>query len=400
MQAARNRQRAIVTVVTRNYAHFAQVLLHSCRQHHPEADLYVMYVDRPPASWREQTPGTHVLHADELNIPDWSRYAFQYTPFELAVSLKPHALAHLQQLGYEKIVFLDGDMQLYGPMHEVFDALEHSSIVVTPHLLKPLTVDAQTSPPEEATYLAAGAYNSGFVAVRSDRSGCQFTAWWRAMHRELCIIDFAQSIFVDQGWMSLVPGMFDGVHILREPGYNTGHWSFGQFAFTELESSERTSSGVAVDGRPLILLHFSGLTANKPKGSSGSALRKTLSAFPFLERLVDQNNRDLESAGMSACKSWGCAFATMKDGTPIHPAWREAVRRNHPTLSQYEDPFDNIRHPELLRLFRSLESGSHRWRRDWQLQWSKAQGLAGKAKAATKRVEGMVRNLLRRNRAA
>ena len=121
-------RRAIVTLVTRNYAHFAQVLVASCRAAHPEAAIFVCYADRPPADWREAVPGTRVVYGDELGIPDWRTFSFQYTPFELSCALKPHLLRHVIDQGYDEVVYLDGDMRVYGPLASAFAALEHSAL--------------------------------------------------------------------------------------------------------------------------------------------------------------------------------------------------------------------------------------------------------------------------------
>lgn len=365
----------IVTVVTRNYSHYAQVLMKACSQFHPEADLVVCYVDRPSEEWLEKESKTQIIYGDQLGIPNWSRFSFQYTPFELACALKPFITSHLIDLGFDQVVYLDGDMILYGPFDEVLSALEHDSIVLTPHLLTPLPEDGKR--PHESAFLVSGTYNAGFYAVKNDRSTKDFLQWWQNMCSRLSIVDLAASLFVDQKWLGLVPGLFAGVRILRHPGYNAGHWSLSQFKFQETPASPVSTSGVSIDGKPLVLFHFSGMTPNKPSEYLTSQTRTSLASIPSLERLVTQYHTDLATAGMSTYSSWGCEFDCLNDGTPIHPAWREAIRQSHKSFVEVEDPFDVRTQPRLLGKYQAIQPGAYKWRRDWRLKWPAEQGVAG-----------------------
>jgi hypothetical protein len=383
------RRRAIITVVTRNYAHYASVLLASCRATNPDADLFVCYADRPPDDWTEQVPGVRVLHGDRLGIPGWRCFTFQYTPFEVSCALKPYAMRHVMDLGYDEVVYLDGDMVVYGPLTEVFDNLAGASIVLTPHLLKALPNDGHR--PHERAFLVSGTFNAGFLALRADDTARRFLAWWQSMVSRLCIVDLAGSLFVDQKWLDLVPGLFEGVHVLRHPGYNAGHWSLSQFRFEPLAASSQTHSGVAVDGRPLVLFHFSGMTPAAPNEYLSSQTRTSLAEVPPLLRLTTQYHADLAAAGMARCESWGCEFDSLADGTTIHPAWREAIRRRHAGFTEIANPFDTTTQPHLLSLYRSIERGAHKWRKEWLLKWPREQGIAGQVRKANKTIKNVLR---------
>ncbi len=384
-------RRAILTVATRNYAHYAQVLMQACQRFHPEADLFICYADRPPAHWEETVSKTHVFYGDQLEIPDWKRFAFQYTPFELSCALKPFATNHVLKLGYDQIAYLDGDMTLYGPLTKAFQALENHSIVLTPHLLTPLPVDGKR--PDESAFLASGAYNAGFYAIRNDCSTHGFIEWWQEMCRRQSIVDMAASLFVDQKWLGLVPGLFDGVFILRDPGYNSGHWSLSQFEFREAARNRLSQSGVSIDGQPLVLYHFSGMTPNKPDEYLSSQTRTSLAEIPALARLVVKFHNELASAGMLECTAWGCEYDTLNDGTAIHPAWREAIRRPHMHFANIANPFDALSNPNLVAEFESIQAGAYKWRRDWRLKWPKEQGIAGKVAKTGKNIKGFLRSL-------
>lgn len=384
-------RRAFCTIVTRNYAPFAQVLLAGCRRAHPEVDLFVCYVDPPPPEWREAVPGTRVLHAAGLGIPDWRVFAFQYTPFELACAIKPHVVGHLLHQGYDEVVYLDGDMAVYGPLAPALEPLAGASLVITPHLLVPLPDDDRR--PHEQAFLASGTYNAGFFALRNDDTAWRFLAWWKAMVRQRCVVDLASSLFVDQKWLDLVPGLFPSVHLLREPGCNVGHWSLSQFRFEPLADDGRTRSGVAVGGAPLVLFHFSGMTPGTPDEYLRSQTRTSLAAIPVLDRLVRGYHAELQAAGLARCAAWGCEFDRLSDGTPIHPAWREAVRRREPGVAGVADPFDVAARPDLPELYRTFEAGAVKWRRDWRLRWPRERGLAGQVRKANGKLKRLLLTL-------
>lgn len=382
-------RRAIVTLVTRNYAHYAQVLLASCRAEHPEATLFVCYADRPPADWHETVPGTKVVYGDELGVPDWNTFTFQYTPFELSCALKPHLLRHVMNHGYDEIVYLDGDMRIYGPLTPVFDALGGATLVLTPHLLAPLPDDDER--PHEQAFLVSGTYNAGFLAVRSDARSRRFLDWWSSMVAVRCYTDLAASLFVDQKWLDLVPGLFEGVHVLRDPGLNAGHWTLSQFRFGPLADTSRTRSGVAVGESPLVLFHFSRMTPANPDEYLTSQTRVRLADIPALERLVRDYHAALETAGRARCEAWGCEFGRLSDGTRIEPAWREAVRRRHPSVAGAADPFDVTARPDLIRAYRKLEGDAVGWRRDWRLKSPRQRGIAGRVQKARTKLKNILR---------
>src|SRR6188472_2813379 len=99
----------IVTVVTRNYLAGARALANSLKRVAPDATFFICLVDRPPADWRVSEEPAVCFHADSLSIPDWKRFAFQYQPLELACALKPYAIRHVLDRGFEKVLYVDGD---------------------------------------------------------------------------------------------------------------------------------------------------------------------------------------------------------------------------------------------------------------------------------------------------
>jgi hypothetical protein len=352
---------AIVTVCTRNYLAYARALMLGCRHNHPEVDRFIVLADRPPAGCAIGEVAAEVIYGDQLEIPNWERYSFQYTPFELACALKPHAVRHIMNTrGHSNVVYLDGDTVPYGRLSPLWDALRSSFLVVTAHLLKPLPDDGLTPP--ESTYLNSGIFNAGVFAIRSCFTGMRFLDWWCSKVQKDSIVNLSRGLFVDQKWLSLAPSIFPGVHILRHFGVNAGHWTFGQAKWNSQATGDTSIANILVNDDPLLLFHFSGMTPDNPHQYLKWQNRLHLDEVPVLSELA-QNFRDsVVSQDHYRMRRWGSAFDRLADGTPIHPAWREAIRREEPFFAELRNPFNASASPMFMRRFRKSESRLPLWR--------------------------------------
>jgi len=380
-------RRAIVTIVTRNYLAFARALMRQCARHEPDADRFVIIADRLPAGEAADVSGAEVVYGDELGIDRWPRYAFQYTPFELTCALKPHAIGLLMNgRGYGEIVYLDADMGLYGPLAPVWEALEKDSIVLTPHLHKPMPDGGLQ--PYESLFAFAGTFNGGVCAVRDTDVGRAFTDWWKSMLKKFCIDDLHAGVFVDQRWLCLVPGLFPDVCVLRHAGVNAGHWSLLQSAWECRPTGAVSTSDVWVDGDPLLLFHFSLMTPRNPLAYVEAQNRVRVEDIPCVKRLVDGFHRDVHAAGYAECTAWQCRTERLDDGTPIRHAWREAIRRDEAAFADVENPFDVSAPVDLRARYRAVEAIAHGWRNDWQATWEREQRLPARLYGLWKRLRG------------
>ena len=62
-----------------------------------------------------------------------------YNVFELSNALKPYALDMLfEDYQLDGILYFDSDIRVYRRLTPIFDALEQSNIVLTPHLTEPI----------------------------------------------------------------------------------------------------------------------------------------------------------------------------------------------------------------------------------------------------------------------
>ena len=376
---------ALVTVVTRNYLHYARVLAESCQRWQPDMSLTVVLADSLPASYSLDQHLARVLPAEQLGIDDWSRFTFKYTPFELCCALKPHAMQALFAQGFERVVFIDSDLALYGPLASIEQALQTHSIALIPHLHRPLPRDGRK--PLENNFLNAGTFNGGLVACRNDPQGQQFLQWWGDHLRNDCYVDVAGGVFVDQKWLNLAPGLFPSLAIVRQPGCNAGHWTLSQFPL----SGDR-EQGYCVGDYPLECFHFSNFLPSNPLEFMHSQSRVSFQSSPALHALVRDYHARLQQHEANQYASLRCQYEQLSDGTPIKPEWREAVRRNHKELRGIEDPFDVQLNPRLVAKLNQLTRRAAKWRGDWRVQLPSSQ----QKKTLRRRLKNRWRHLISR----
>lgn len=321
---------AIFTIVSNNYRHFARTLAASVHAHDPTLDVFLALCDDPLPGPRDARDAYTEIGIRELGLPRFDRFSFQYTILELNTAIKPWAIAALFARGYERVIYFDPDIRLYGSVAPILARLDAAGIVLTPHLTDWLDDGHH---PSELSILQSGSYNLGFIALSRTPSTQRFVQWWQGKLTRDCVVDIARGLFTDQKWIDLVPGMYPGVTIVREPGWNVAYWNLNH------RRVERTVDGATtVDGAPLLFFHFSGF-APGAKLLSKHQDRFTIEALPSAVRaLTDGYAAALVDNGHDDCRGLPYAFGRLPSGTPIPDLVRRAYREQFP----WDDP-----HPDL-----------------------------------------------------
>ena len=303
--------RAIFTIVSNNYLHYARTLLQSVGEHHPECARFCVIVDKDHGHAEQHANEFTLIGMKELELPDFDKFIFRYSILELNTAVKPWAFEHLLANGYSEVVYIDPDIRLFAPMDDLFELLEGASdIVITPHLLAPLTDDKT---PSELDIRRAGTYNFGFCALRRGSNPSAFLKWWQQKLVFGCVVDLDRGIFVDQSWIDLVPGLFASVSILRHPGYNVAYWNLAQRKF------EREADGWLVNGQPLIFFHFSGFDAEYPEPFSKHQNRFTLERMGVEKEIVLEYANRLIENGCRSIRKLPYGYARFDDGETLIP---------------------------------------------------------------------------------
>lgn len=337
----RLRRVAFVTVVANNYLHYAKTLMSSVRDHEPQASRYCVIADRDTNSAADLSAHFQVIRLEQLGLPAGESFMFQYSILELCTGVKPWALAWLLDRGYDEVIYLDPDILVYCPLKEIHELLcADVDIVLTPHLLAPVEDQCR---PSELQIRQCGAYNLGFCAVRASESCRAFVAWWQSKLAKQCVVDIKRGIFVDQSWVDLVPGLFPGVAILRNPGYNVAYWNIAQRAIKRGPSGEWTANDT-----PLTFFHFSGIDPGQPEGFSRHQDRFTLATLGVARDLVLEYAALLQNNGAALYAGRPYGYSILGDGTPIVAEMRRLYRENERVRRELGDfPFD---HPDAVTL--------------------------------------------------
>ena len=316
------------TIVSNNYRHFARTLAESVRRHDPDIDAFLALCDAPLAASDARDAYTEIP-VRELSLPQFDRFTFQYTILELNTAIKPWVFAALFARGYERVIYFDPDIKLYGSVAPILAELDRADVVLTPHLTDRLDDGRK---PSELSILQSGSYNLGFIALRRSENTRRLVEWWQRKHERDCVVDIPRGLFTDQKWIDLVPGMYERVRIVRDAGWNVAYWNLNHRAVAS------DAQGVSVNGRPLLFFHFSGFAPG------GKLLSKHQDRFtmenlpPAVRELADGYARDLARNGYEDCRQLPYAFGRFPSGEPIPDLARRCYREDF----AWDEP-----HPDL-----------------------------------------------------
>ena len=346
---------AVCTIISKNYLSYARVLAESIRRHNPHAQVFVLLVDRLDGYFAPDREPFELILLQRLGIPHLDRFCFKYSILELNTAVKPTLLRHLlRDRGVQKLLYLDPDIVVYRPLDTLARLLDHASIVLTPHITEPLPADGKK--PSDEDILVAGAYNLGFIGVRSDDKVLRFLDWWESQVYDTCIVDQGSGYFVDQRWIDLAPALFPGVEVVRDAGYNVAYWNLPQRHLQGREEDLR------VNGQPLCFFHFSGVELTRLDSISKHQNRLSLRDRPDIRPLFEDYRERQIRAGWQTSKDWPYAFATFDNGETVPAVTRRVYHRFGADAGRFGNPFET-------------ESAASFWH--WLLDWAPKEVIPG-----------------------
>jgi hypothetical protein len=239
---------AAVTICAINYLSKALVLQESYKRFHPDNDFFILLIDMKNDRVERSHPDTHFLWFEDLDIPNKFKYALMYDIIELNTNVKPSILKQLLK-NYNTVLYIDPDIEVFGFLGPVYQQLEKSSIVVTPHTLTPI-LDGHN--PSDIDFSRFGSYNLGFLGVRQCDEALRFLDWWSERCLKLGFYEPQSGLAVDQKWIDLAPSFFPDLWILRNPGLNVAFWNLH-----ERKLSCKDGVWYVNEEYPLYFFHFS-----------------------------------------------------------------------------------------------------------------------------------------------
>ena len=318
------------TSFTYSYLSRARVLLGSLRRAYPEWVVWAVMVDEPPP-WVDEAAALAgfdgVLKLGDLGIPRAAAWLFKHDVVEACTAVKGAAMVHLLGLGAARVIYFDPDIAVFNRL----EGLDDGSIVLTPHQLEPNEAAAAIVDNEIAS-LVYGVFNLGFVSVCNDADGRAFAGWWAERLYQACYDDIAAGIFTDQKYCDLAPVLFEGVHILRDPGCNVASWNLSRrrLAFDP-------GGTITVNGSALKFYHFTkiGGAGDVMTERYGAANTEVFEVWHWYKR----RERD---GRLEAIPDGYWHYGRFDNGTPI-PREARLLFRTHPSLpATIDNPYATL----------------------------------------------------------
>lgn len=332
---------AACTIAAKGYLSYARVLADSFRRHHPEVPFFVLLADRPDGCFDPEAESFPILSLEDLAIPGLRGLRFHYSQQAFTYALTPHLLRHLLDRGFDRVVYYKQESLITGAQSPAFEALERAAIVLTPHLLKP--VSGEDAAERELEILRAGSFNLGLLGVAESAATRRFLDWLQDRLRAHCRLDVAAGMHYEQRWIDLVPAFFEDVHLLRGAGDNLGHWNLRERRLELRGDPFAAAAGVAaveVDGEPVRLFRFSGFEPERPWALSRHQPLATLAGGGAAAAILRAYGEALEAAGYRETSRWPYAFGTFDNGVAIPEVARELYRSLGAAAEQFHDPFE------------------------------------------------------------
>jgi hypothetical protein len=243
------------------------------------------------------------------------RRALLYDPQGVISSLRPRLVAHLLERG-GSVLLLDADMEVLGPLDDLWALADSAGVVLSPHAIDPL--EGEPGAWEEEELLRSGAFNGGLLGVGP--RGREFLAWLTERVDRDCVADPARGLFYSQTWLDLVPALFSHA-ILRDRGVNAMvHNLRGR-------DVEWADGRPHVAGTPLRLFHYTGFDPDDPDRLCryfGDEFAH-IGDRPGLERLARAYGDRLRRNGWPAAAEY--PWAVLAGGLPVDRVIRLVFRR-------------------------------------------------------------------------
>jgi len=323
---------ACFTSFTFSYLAKARLLAWSLKRFHPDWHFIAVITDKPPKGMQfseENEIFAEIFWGQELpiddNMPTW---LFKHDIVEICTAVKGPTLDLLANSGYDKIIYLDPDIAVFNSLQPVIDLLETSSIILTPHQLKPETEDRGILD-NEVCSLMHGIYNLGFVAIRGSGEGARFARWWSDRLKKYCYDDIPNGLFTDQRWCDHVPVFFDGVHILKDPGYNVASWNLSN-RVASIDDEGR----ILINGYPLRFYHVTKFGPVGETMTSRYALENT-----NIYEIWAWYKRKLTDFKVDFLPNRWWAFGVYDNGEKIKKKHRTVFRAREDLRNAFDNPF-------------------------------------------------------------
>jgi hypothetical protein len=295
------------SICSNNYLAQAAVLGKSIKKFHPDTGFILFLCDQKLLSVDYLRIADEVIELESIE-PLFGDLALKYNIIELNTCLKPRVFEYLfSERQVRSAVYLDPDIKLFNSLSHLFTDHATANILLTPHIYSPIPADGKK--PDEQSFLIFGIFNLGFISVRNTTESLKFLSWWKSRTYNLGYMDTYKGYFVDQLPVNLVPIFFNSVHILKDMGMNMAPWNLherwldykdGHFCVNQTDR--------------LKFYHFSSFIIDQPELPQHHYNRYLLKDRPDLQKIYQEYNEELLSAGFNRYQKLQNAYAKGRKG--------------------------------------------------------------------------------------
>lgn len=323
------------TICAKNYLAQALTLRESVLKHN-DIDFFIFLADDT-----EGLTDENVVALDKQWISHWVSMAFKYDVIEFNTSIKPFCINKLFNDGYEKVIYLDPDIYVTAPLDYIYEDLDSSSIVLTPHYSD--IVEHFEGGVSEYTFMSVGVFNLGFCALKNDNDGKEIVTWWMNRLESDCYSERSLGLFVDQKWMDFIPAFFpNSCKVSHHFGLNVAVWNLHErtlFIKDDKYIIHRIKTG---EDYPLIFFHFSGFDPFNTEVINRRHPQFNIHKNPSFKPIIEEYRKAIYANGYDTYNVMTYAFNFFKDGKEVHPLHRRMFKAYLEKYQTYdENPFES-----------------------------------------------------------
>jgi len=282
MQSEESGKRHLVcTVITPNYLSRFLILGESIARAAPSTDLRVLVlqdcddvsgIQRAIDEYLERLGSDADHRAVTVDQCEWGDFdveaaALFYNILEFATSVKPALMSHFLAQGWDRVTYLDPDIEVFNDFTSLLD--DDSDLSLTPHFLADIPRDGLR--PSTHDVLMAGFFNLGFCSARPSASS--FLEWWSDRLQFECLNDHHRGHFTDQKIVDMA-SLRARVQIIADPGCNVAYWNLHERRVVANDGAWSIDAGGRIG--PLYFFHFSGFRLDHSASLSRHSNRKVV----------------------------------------------------------------------------------------------------------------------------
>ncbi len=318
----------ICTIIAKNYVSFARTLCTSFLEHHPDGKCYTLIIDKFDGYIDASQENFEIVRPEDVNVPRLEEFCHKYNITELSTAFKPYLLDYLfDSKKINNIIYLDPDILVTNSLKKLYEELEMSDIILTPHLDKDYPDDGLM--PDDGYIMKSGIYNLGFIGLRRCENVKRFLVWWQRKLYDKCVIDHTAGYFVDQKFIDLATVLFPNITVIQETGYNVAYWNIHSRNIYKKDNTWMCNDGY------LFFFHFSAYKPENPRILSVHQNRIILKDVYGLQELFSMYTKLLKSNDYDTTKEWPYSYEHHFDIRPIKRKVRIFHRKIINALNRY-----------------------------------------------------------------